>query len=168
MGLGEVKKDNTMTIKAIALDLERTLITNVISRQARPGLYDFLRFCQDNFEKAVIFTGTSGETAQDLLLDLARKNLIPADFPERTKIIDWEGDYKDLRFITGFEPDEILIVDDFEEYILPEQKSQWIPIPRYDPAGENPWALTEAKRPSEDDPDNQLAIVKEILKQRLG
>ena len=157
-----------MTIKAIALDLERTLITNVINRRARPGLYQFLRFCLDNFEKAVIFTGTSGETAQDVLLDLASKNLIPADFMERTQIIDWEGDYKDLRFITGFEPDEILIVDDFKEYILPEQISQWIPIPRYEPAGEKPWILTEAKEPSQDDPDNQLVIIEEILKQRLG
>ena len=117
-----------MAIKVLALDLERTLITNSINRLPRPGLYQFLEFCLESFEDVVIFTGTSNETASEVLEELTKKGIIPPDFITRTKIIDWEGEYKDLRFIKGYSPDEILILDDDEDYILPEQKSQWIPI----------------------------------------
>jgi len=80
-----------MPIKVLAQDLEITLITNVIHRQARPGLKEFLHFCLDAFEKVVIFTGTSNEMALSVFSELNEDKLIPDDFLSRADLIDWEG-----------------------------------------------------------------------------
>jgi len=157
-----------MTIKALALDLESTLITNVVNRRARPGLYEFLRFCLDSFEKVVIFTGTTEELALSVFSQLDEGKLIPDDFLAKTNLIDWDGWYKDLRFIEGYTPDEILIVDDFVDYILPEQKGQWIRCRPYLPEGEDRWMQSNAHPADEDDPDQELARIQELLIERLG
>lgn len=86
-----------MAIKVLALDLESTLITNVINRKARPGWYDFLRFCLDSFEKVVIYTGTNADLAQSVFAELDEIRLIPEDFLGKLEIIDWDGWYKDIR-----------------------------------------------------------------------
>lgn len=157
-----------MTIKVLALDLESTLITNVISRRARPGLKEFLRFCLDAFEKVVIYTGTSSELALGTLRELEDGGLIPGDFLDRTEIVDWDGWYKDLRFIPGYEPEQILIVDDFVDYIKPDQKDHWIPIRPYGPDGVNRWRESKAHPPDPDDPDRELHRVQGLLEERLG
>ena len=156
-----------MTYKVLALDLESTLITNVIHRQARPGLKDFLRFCLDSFEKVVIFTGTSEEMALSTISELNKENLIPEDFLARADLVDWDGWYKDLRYIKGYDPEEILIADDFADYILPEQKSQWIRVQPYLPEGVDRWAKTPAHAPDPADPDRELERVQALLEKRL-
>ena len=82
-------------------------------------------------------------------------------------IIEWEGEYKDLRFIKGYSPEEILIVDDDQEYILPDQKEHWIPILPYEPPGEDPWISSEKHPPLENDTDQELFAVLEILQNRV-
>jgi hypothetical protein len=47
--------------KVLALDLEGTLISNAVSIFPRPGLYNFLEFCHDTFDKIVLFTSVSEE-----------------------------------------------------------------------------------------------------------
>lgn len=158
-----------LSIKVLALDLESTLITNVINRRARPGLKDFLQFCLDAFEKVVIYSGAGPESVQLALEELERAGLIPDDFLTRTEIIPVEGWYKDLNVIEGYSPNEILIVDDYEDYIHPEQKDQWIPIqPYHRPQGGDRWIESKAHAPDPDDPDRELQRIKEILKERLG
>jgi hypothetical protein len=155
-----------MTIKVLALDLERTLVTNVISRWPRPGLYPFLEFCLDTFEKVVIFTGSSTELARETLQELAEKGSIPGDFLQRAEILDWEGSYKDLRYIRGYQPEEILIVDDYEDYILPQHKEHWIPIKPYDPPGIDVWLPAEMQAEPEEDSDRGLyALQEELLRE---
>jgi hypothetical protein len=37
--------------------------------------------------------------------------------------ISWNGQYKDLHFIPNIEPERVILIDDREEYIKPDQKS---------------------------------------------
>ena len=158
-----------MVIKVLALDLECTLITNVINKRARPGLKDFLQFCLDSFEKVVIYSGAGPESVQLALEELEGAGLIPDDFLARTEILAVEGWYKDLKLIEGYHPNESLIVDDYEDYIQPDQKSQWIPIQPYHRGEEDDyWTKSKAHPPDPDDPDRELLRVKEIIKERLG
>jgi hypothetical protein len=158
-----------MTIKVLALDLERTLITNCINHRPRPGLYEFLAFCLESFEKVVIFTGVDNGTAREVLQELADKGEIPQEFPRRAKVLDWSGEYKDLKFVPGASIEEILIVDDDESYILADQKSQWIPIQPYDPPGINPWLPMDAQEePAEEDADQALLETQRLLQERLS
>ena len=69
---------------------------------------------------------------------LVAKGDAPPEAAWKLEYVDWSGPYKDLRFITGATPQEVLLVDDQAPYILPEQRQAWMPIseyaPPYDPA----------------------------------
>lgn len=121
---------STPDIKAIALDLEGTLITNAVSILPRPGLYDFLEFCRQTFEMVTVFTAVTRSRVEAIIRLLVEEGSVPG-WTAEIPIVDWEGRLKDLCFIEGFEPREILIVDDQAGYIVPEQTSQWIPIREY-------------------------------------
>lgn len=158
-----------MPIKVLALDLESTLITNVIHKRARPGLKDFLQFCLDSFEKVIIYSGAGPESVQLALAELGGAGLIPDDFLARTEIFTVEGWYKNLNVIKGYDLEEILIVDDYEDYIQPDQKSQWIPIQPYHRShDEDRWIESKAHAPDPDDPDSELQRIQKILKERIG
>jgi hypothetical protein len=43
----------------IALDLEGTLISNAVSQFPRSGLFAFLKYCHENFDRLVIFTAVN-------------------------------------------------------------------------------------------------------------
>jgi hypothetical protein len=49
----EQRKARKLTI---ALDLEGTLIYKTVSQFSRPGLFTFLEYCHQNFNRLVIFT----------------------------------------------------------------------------------------------------------------
>ena len=156
-----------MPLKILALDLERTLITNCINRQARPGLYDFLKFCLESFEKVIIFTGVDEGTTWEVLDELVEKGAIPKEFIGQLEIIDWSGEYKDLNFISDASVEEILIIDDDESYILPEQKSQWVSIKPYDPPGVNPWLAMEVQGEPDEDEDQELRFIQKQISKIL-
>ena len=52
-----------MNIKVLALDLERTLISDAMNREPRPGLFSFLQFCVQHFERVILFTSVSKRIA---------------------------------------------------------------------------------------------------------
>ena len=62
-----------MSIKVLALDLERTLIDNALSARPRPGLLAFLAFCHDQFGRVAIFTTVEEADAREVLGDLERR-----------------------------------------------------------------------------------------------
>ena len=43
----------------IALDVEGTLISNAVSQFSRPGLFTFLEYCHQNFDRLVLFTAVN-------------------------------------------------------------------------------------------------------------
>ena len=45
----------------------------------------------------------------------------------------WNGETKDLSFVPGTNPAEVLLVDDQERYVHPGQEMQWVRIEEYLP-----------------------------------
>jgi hypothetical protein len=138
----------------IALDLEGTLISNAMSQFPRPGLYHFLEFCRNNFQRVVLFTAVSESRTKNIVQILVESGDAPSWFAEDVEYTKWEGQYKDLRFIENAGTHEILLVDDQEAYIHPEQMECWIRIPEFEP----PYSES----------DDALSKLKEILTLRLN
>lgn len=121
-----------MSTRIIALDLERTLISDALSAEPRPGLFDFLSFCLARFERVVLFTSVEQADAWEVLRELTRCGRVPPSFLGRLEYVVWSGEYKDLRFIPHSVPEEVLLVDDDPGWIRPDQRDRWIRIVPWD------------------------------------
>ncbi|MGF1578865.1 MAG: NIF family HAD-type phosphatase [Gemmataceae bacterium] len=135
-----------MTVQVLALDLERTLVSEARTARPRPGLWKFLTFCLERFERVVIFTTVEEADAREVMDKLARTGYAPTALVNRLEYIDWSGEHKDLRFIPDAQPNQILFVDDDPGWIATHQKDRWIPI--------EPW---------DGGPDSELDRVRQIL-----
>jgi NLI interacting factor-like phosphatase len=62
----------------IALDLEGTLISNAVSQFPRPGLFTFLEYCHENFDRLVMFTAVNEVRFRSIARILFRAADIPA------------------------------------------------------------------------------------------
>lgn len=107
-----------MAIKLIALDLEGTLISNAMSQIPRPGLYAFLEACRGLVERVVMFTTAREADFRPIAALLVEEVYAPAWFRD-IEFVTWEGATKDLAWIPGVQPEEALLVDDFEIYVHP-------------------------------------------------
>ena len=116
---------------AIALDLEGTLISNAVSQIPRPGLYSFLEYCRQKFERIAIFTAVNQSRFREIARTLVEREKVPNWFTE-VEYIEWTGNYKDLSFVPDVTPNQVLLIDDRQEYVNPKQINQWIYIPGYD------------------------------------
>ena len=138
-------------IEVLAIDLEGTLISDIDSRRARPGLFEFLEFCRRGFERLAVFTWVHESSLRDVAALLVERGEAPAWF-EGIEYVSWSGDYKDLRFIKGARPETAALLDDDGDYVHPEQLHQWIEI-----------APFERPYPAE---DGELARVQRLLEPR--
>jgi|HubBroStandDraft_6_1064221.scaffolds.fasta_scaffold597548_1 hypothetical protein len=120
----------THTLKAVALDLEGTLVDTVHKPLARPGLDDFLTFCRGRFERLYLYTAARNERALEVLDELAARGTISRENRAALSAVDWPHNqlHKDLRYIRDYRVEEILFIDDDPLFVRPEQKSQWLPI----------------------------------------
>jgi hypothetical protein len=139
-------------IRVLALDLEGTIITDAYHQEPRPGLHEFAVFCLERFERVVIFTCVACSAARSIIDHLEEEGEIPREFLQRCEYVEWQGDFKDLNFVEGAEPAEILIVDDDGSFILPSQEYQWVGVTSY----------------LGDEDDTELERVAEELARRLG
>jgi hypothetical protein len=137
--------------KTLALDLEGTLISNAVSAFPRSGLFDFLVFCRDTFDRVVIFTSVPLTTARRLMGILAAEGSTPAWFADLDVTVCERHMQKDLELIGP--PGDVWLVDDQEAYVLPGQRNQWIPIHEFMPP------FTQA--------DRELARIKAELLDKL-
>lgn len=117
----------------LALDLEGTLISNAMSAYPRPGLYEFLTFCHESFDRVVLYTTIGENRARSICRVLAEEGSAPEWFAdietiEWVPVVDGKSAPKDLRRIPDAEAFQCLIVDDIADYILPEQQEQWVAI----------------------------------------
>jgi hypothetical protein len=115
----------------LALDLEGTLISNAMSQIPRPGLCSFLALCNDLFPRVVMFTTVKEPRFRKIAQLLVEEKFAPAWF-ENIEYIAWHGPTKDLRFIAGAEPSDVLLADDFERYVHPGQETQWVQVDFFD------------------------------------
>jgi hypothetical protein len=121
-----------MTIRVLALDLERTLIDDALSAQPRPGLLDFLTFCQERFERVVLFTSVEEAVAREVMEGLRRGGHAPPGFLSRLEYVAWSGEFKDLGFVTGAAHGEVLLVDDDDGWVRPDQRDRWVAVRPWD------------------------------------
>ena len=125
---------NFSKLKILALDLEGTLVTDRLTKVPRPGLYDFLEYCNSKFERIVMMTSVPEEYFLQTIDHLLEIEAVPKWFNNVPYINypDCEesefGEFKDLRCIPNSKVDEIVIIDDMEWFIRNEQKQQWISI----------------------------------------
>jgi hypothetical protein len=143
-----------MPIRVIALDLERTLMSDALHREPRPGLREFLTFCCNRFERVVLFTSVNRPQALAALRECADQGDAPQEFMDRVEYVEWEGMYKDLRFVPNASPSEVLIVDDDGGWIRADQQGQWVGIAEYDPY------LVKGD-------DHEFARVRRVLEERI-
>jgi hypothetical protein len=123
--------ESEVKVKVLALDLEGTLISNAVSQIARPGLFDFLEDCRKLFPRIVIFTSVNEERFRSIANLLTTEGYAPNWFAD-IEYITWSGETKNLIFVDGASPEEILLVDDYEKYVHPGQENQWIKVPDFD------------------------------------
>jgi NLI interacting factor-like phosphatase len=126
-----------MSVKVIALDLERTLVSNAMSAEPRPGLFGFLAFCRERFARVVLFTSVETAEARDVLEGLAQAGHVPTALLDELEYIEWTGEHKDLGFVSGATPGEVLLVDDDAGWIRPDQREQWIRVAAWDGGPDN-------------------------------
>lgn len=116
----------------LALDLEGTLISNAVSQIPRPGLQDFLCACRRMFPRIVAFTTVTEARFRDIARLLVEENFAPPWFAELEYVV-WNGEKKDLRFIENADPAEVVLIDDFERYVHPDQRQQWLEAEYFGP-----------------------------------
>jgi hypothetical protein len=117
--------------KTLALDLEGTLISNAVSAFPRSGLYDFLSFCREKFDRLVIFTSVPQATAIRIMGILAAEGSTPVWFADLDVFTCERHMQKDLERIA--QHGSVWLVDDQEAYILSGQRDQWIPVCEFMP-----------------------------------
>ena len=117
-----------MPIQLLALDLEATLIDDAMNANPRPGLYRFLSFCDESFPRVSLLTTVDEDSAREVLEQLAENRDAPSSLVDRIGYINWDGEFKDLRNVSGIALTDILFVDDDRGWIHPEQLGQWIQI----------------------------------------
>src|SRR5262245_1376639 len=121
-----------LSVQVLALDLERTLIDDALSARPRPGLLDVLVFCDERFGRVALFTTVEEADAREVVRGLVRSGHVPPGLVGRLEYVAWHGQYKDLGFVAGAAPGEMLLVDDDAGWVRPDQRGQWIPIVPWD------------------------------------
>jgi hypothetical protein len=127
-------------IEVLAVDLEGTLISNVVSRFPRPRLFEFFEFCQRSSFKTVLFTAVDSQFARSVMMQLERLVSIPVGMG-MIPIVDWQkktGDVhnpKNLQYVQKMFPStklhNIYLIDDCEFFVALGQQLQWIQIEHY-------------------------------------
>lgn len=154
-----------MSVRVLALDLERTLIDNSLNCQPRPGLTEFLEFCNDRFERVMLFTTVEETDVRQVADSLVERGFMPEQLLWRLEFVSWHGQYKDLSFVPDASPEEVLLVDDDEGWIHPDQRDRWIAIAPWDGGAWDGGAWDGGARDGE--PDTELDRVRSILIDRL-
>jgi hypothetical protein len=140
-----------MSVKVLALDLERTLIDDALSGRPRPGLHEFLAFCHERFERVAMFTTVEESDAREVMEALAERGFLPPGLLDRLEYVGWSGEHKDLGFVANATPGEVILVDDDAGWVHPDQRSRWVSIAAW-----------------EGGPDGELPRVINLLKERLS
>jgi NLI interacting factor-like phosphatase len=133
-----------VSVKVLALDLERTLVSDAFYADPRPGLREFLDFCHARFGRIALFTRVHESGARQVMGDLVRSGHAPAELAARLQYVAWGGDYKDLAFVPHATPTEVVLVDDDGGWVRPDQLGQWIELAGWDGGPDTELARVQA------------------------
>jgi hypothetical protein len=146
-----------VSIRVLALDLERTLIDDSLSARPRPGLFEFLAFCQERFERVVLFTTVEEADAREVMDGLDRSGHVPPGFLPRLEYVGWSGEFKDLGFVLGATRDEVLLVDDDVGWVRPDQRDRLVVIAAWDGGADSELVRVQSVLEAWLAPDQRLA-----------
>ena len=138
----------------LARDLEGTVISHASTMIPRPGLFNFLLYCRQHFERIVFFSFVEKERGRQILQTMADQG----HMPEWVRTADYfhaEGGRpgaKDLRQL-GVDPEQALLVDDQPQVLPREQLHRLVQVPEF-------------KEPYHED-NLVLAHVQKVLQQGL-
>ena len=116
----------------LALDLEGTLISHASTMIPRPGLFEFLTFCKEHFERIVFFSFVEEERGRAILAAMADSGYMP-DWVHAAEYFHARGGRpgaKDLRQL-GVEPEQALLVDDQPQVLPREQLHRLVQVPEF-------------------------------------
>lgn len=119
-------------LSTIALDLEGTLISHASTMIPRPGLYQFMEFCRNNFTRTVFFSFVEQERGRVVLQQMVDAGNMP-DWVLETEYVTAIGGKpgaKDLSLL-GVEPENALLIDDQLHVVPIEQRSRLIQIAEF-------------------------------------
>jgi len=116
----------------LALDLEGTLISNAMSQIPWPGQAGFLNRCAELFPRIVMFTPLSRKNGSGRSRAYWWTRASRPPWFAEVEYITWQGETKNLRFVPGVHPHQVLPVDDFEKYVHLGQEAQWLQIEHFD------------------------------------
>ena len=118
-------------IRCIALDIEGTLVDNSYEINPRPGLYEFITFCMENFKRVFVYTTVNEKESRKVFELLASRQDIPGSFLERYEYVHWDpvkkGPFKDLRRCR-VPLEQNCIVDDSPRVIPEDQTHRWVQV----------------------------------------
>jgi hypothetical protein len=119
-------------VRAIALDMEGTLVPNYHDRRPRDGLREFLEFCLAGFDRLFVYTLLSRTECAEVFATLAGAGALPPGWLERHEYVEWprgaDGSLKDLRRCR-VPLSQIALVDDMEQWVPEDQAHRWVPVP---------------------------------------
>lgn len=115
----------------LALDLEGTFVSNIVSLFVRPGFADFAEWSHSRFDRTVIYTTVPVDRARGALERLADLSEIPRWLAE-SSILQQVGPCKDLQRVAS-DPSPVLLVDDQADAVCPAQVNQWVPVESWSP-----------------------------------
>lgn len=87
----------------------------------RPGLCEFLSCRKELFPRVDIFTTVNETKFREIAALLVTEGFAPKWFAA-IEYVYWHGNTKNLQFVPEAKIEEILLVDDFEQYIHEEQE----------------------------------------------
>lgn len=132
----------------LALDLEGALISHASTMVPRSGLYDFLAFCHQQFERIVFLSFVDQERGRKILNMLADSGHMP-EWVRSAEYVHVKGGRpgaKDLRQL-GVDPEQALLVDDQPQVLPRNQLHRLIRIPEFrEPFETNDQALLTVRR----------------------
>jgi hypothetical protein len=121
--------------RAVALDLEGTILTAAGRAEPRPGLRDFADWCLDTFDRVFVYTAVEPGLALRILDDFTVAGHLPGAFTSRQELVDWPrgagGSLKDLRRLRLPLP-SVALLDDMAAWVPDDQRHRWVPILPYD------------------------------------
>lgn len=147
----------------LALDVEGTLlVTQGRLIHPRPGLFAFLEWALDSFERVPVYTMLSEGAARFLFEQLATQGLAPPEFLAQFEFTDSTPLGKDLNQVPRAELEAIRLVDDSPGNILSEQRHLWLPIATYRPARSSAFGAAV------EEPDHELDRIRKELEIQLA
>lgn len=133
----------------LALDIEGTLISHASTMVPRPGLFEFLLFCRQNFERIVFFSFVEEERGRQILNTMADQGHMPewVRCAEYLNALGGRPGAKDLRLL-GVDPEQALLVDDQPQVLPREQLHRLVQVPEFKepfPADDNGLEVARAR-----------------------